>query len=414
MPAGASAATARSANTFVASIGVNTHTYYDTGPYDHYAAWRRKLLDSGIRYIRENLQVSSRRQVARMRNLYDARRIKASFIFDPRHDRGGSVAALAARLRSMPRAALQVEGPNEYENAHAGDWGSVVASARRYQAQLYDTVKSDPELSRLPVLGPSVANLTGYQAWGDLSGSLDVGNMHSYPGGRMPSANLAAWRTAARTTSGAKPVQATETGYHTALASDDGHLGVSERAAAIYVPRTHLEYFRAGVKRTFAYELIDEGSDTSQVEDSFGLLRSDLSDKPAMVALRNLIALVNDPGPSYTPTSALDYALIGAPSDVRHVLLQKRDGTYWLALWREISVWDRWARKDLYPPSAPVELSFGEPIVSATTYRPNDSVEPQLSIDGPSSVQVDVGPELTLVEITRAPKHRNRVLTRIP
>ena len=41
-------------------------------------------------------------------------------------------------------------------------------------------------------------------------------------------------------------------------ARPDNQAPVSEQAAAIYLLRTFLEQFRAGIRRTFAYELIDE------------------------------------------------------------------------------------------------------------------------------------------------------------
>ena len=398
LAASAFAAPARRADAFVDSIGVNTHTYYGTPAYSDYAGWRDKLLGSGIRYIRENLQRSSSRQVSRINDLYAAGGIRASFIFDPRTDRGGTVPDLFNRMKSsMLAATAQAEGPNEYENAHRSDWSTVADAARAYQAQLHKTINADPATRHLTVLGPSVAYPSGYQAWGDLSGSLDAGNMHSYSGGRMPSASLAEWMTAAATTSATKPVQATETGYHNAIGSLSGHLPASERAAGIYLPRLYLEYFRRGVRRTFAYELLSEGTDTLDIEDNFGLLRNDYSDKPAMTALRNLIALLEDPGPTFT-AGTLNYTLTTAPGDVRRVLLQKRDGSFWLALWREVSVWDRINRVELYPRSASVTLSLDQPMATVRTYLPNVSEAPTGSWTGRTNVTLDIGPQVTLVE----------------
>jgi hypothetical protein len=390
---------ARTADEFVDSIGVNTHSYYKTGPYANYA-WREKLLGSGIRHIRENLQRGSATQASRVNDLYAAGGIRASFIFDPRRDRGGSVSELLWRLKSsMLAATAQVEGPNEYEDEPEADWPEVAAAAGEYQADLYSMVKGDPATAHLTVLGPSVAHPTGYAAWGNLSEWLDQGNMHSYPGGRMPSASLGEWTVAAQTTSGAKPVQATETGYHNALSTTDAHKPASERAAGIYLPRTYLEHFRRGVKRTFAYELLDEGTSSSDIEEAFGLLRSDYSDKPSMVALRNLIALLQDPGPAFEPGS-LKYSLVNAPSDVRQVLLQKRDGSFWLALWREVSVWDQTDREDFHPGSASVTLDLAEPVVQAAVYLPNRSTTATRTVGAAASLTLDIGPAVTLVELT--------------
>jgi hypothetical protein len=394
----ASGEVARSADDFVDSIGVNTHSYYETAAYANYA-WRERLLSSGIRHIRENLHRGSATQVARVNDLYAAGGIRASFIFDPRKDRGGSVSELLRRLKgSMLAATAQVEGPNEYENADEPDWPAAPAKARAYQARLYARVKRDPVTAHLTVLGPSVAFPSGYRAWGDLSASLDEGNMHPYPGGRMPSVNLGHWVRAAKTTSGTKPVQATETGYHNALSTTNEHEPTSERAAAIYLPRTYLEYFRRGVKRTYAYELLDQGVDSSDPEDAFGLLREDYSDKPAMSALRNLIALLEDPGSGFEAGS-LDYSLAASSSDVRHVLLQKRDGSFWLALWREVSVWSDFDREDLHPPAANVTLTLSDPIVRAAVYHPNRSKTASRTVYGPTSLRLDLRAAVSLVEL---------------
>ena len=93
--------------------------------------------------------------------------------------------------------------------------------------------------------------------------------------------------------SGRKPVWATEAGFQTAARSRDGQPPVSEKAGAVYLLRTFLEHFISGVRRTYAYELLDESAEPAlrKSEQHFGLLRHDFSPKPAYTALRNLLAL---------------------------------------------------------------------------------------------------------------------------
>ena len=98
--------------------------------------------------------------------------------------------------------------------------------------------------------------------------------------------------------------------------------------------RIFLEYFSRGVARTFAYELVDAGPNQRRPEiRTSALLRNDLSEKPAFIALRDAIATLADPGPAFSPES-LDYSLGGGQADLRELLLQKRDGSFYLALWR--------------------------------------------------------------------------------
>ena len=80
----------------------------------------------------------------------------------------------------------------------------------------------------------------------------------------------------------------TEAGYHNALSSTTGQPPASEEAAAVYMPRLLATAFGAGVERTFIYELVDEKPDPGLIdaEQHFGLLRNDLSPKPAFTASR--------------------------------------------------------------------------------------------------------------------------------
>lgn len=112
--------------------------------------------------------------------------------------------------------------------------------------------------------------------------------------------------------SGAKPVWATEAGFHTALRARTGQPPLSERVGAVYLERTFLEHFAMGVGRTYAYELVDEKPDPAgrEPEWHFGLLRNDFSPKPAFTALRNLLAVVgSDPG--IAPPRPLALAITG-------------------------------------------------------------------------------------------------------
>src|SRR5579863_3600513 len=109
---------------------------------------------------------------------------------------------------------------------------------------------------------------------------------------------------------------------------------IPESVEASYIPRTLLLSFSKGIKRTFVYELLDEFSSTG-----YGLLANDFSEKPAFLALKNLISTLQDPGGQFTPGS-LTYGVTGNTNTVQHLLLQKRDGSYWLILWLEQSSYD--------------------------------------------------------------------------
>ena len=126
----------------------------------------------------------------------------------------------------------------------------------------------------------------------------------------------------------------TESGYHTATLWGGEHPPVSEAAMGRYVPRLFLDYFNAGFAKSYLYELVDEGASMSSREEAFGLVRADGTPKPAYTSLQNLIAVLSDPGPAFTPGS-LSLALTGDTTNVRRLLLQKRNGRFFLVLWHD-------------------------------------------------------------------------------
>ena len=85
------------------------------------------------------------------------------------------------------------------------------------------------------------------------------------------------------------------------------------------------------------------------MENSFGLLRWDLSRKPGFLGLRNLLDAVDGDSAPVPSPGGLRYGLEGAGPDVRQLLLRSADGDFSLVVWREVSVWDRFARRDIDP-----------------------------------------------------------------
>jgi hypothetical protein len=205
---------------------------------------------------------------------------------------------------------------------------------RDYQGRLAAAVARTPAPAGLSVVGPSCGRASSREQLGDLSDRLDLGNLHPYPGGEPPERNLAGEIADARANSGRAPVVASETGYHDALASRDGHPPGSEQAAAVYLPRLFLSYFSAGVRRTFAYGPLDERVDParSDLQANFGLLREDLSPKPSFMALRNLIALLRPAGDRpESPPPPPDFTVSDAGGQYL-LLLDLGDGSFALVL----------------------------------------------------------------------------------
>jgi hypothetical protein len=390
------------ADDFVDSVGVNVHLGYADTAYGRHDIVEKKLRELGVRYIRDGLS-PGQPTVHRAWRALASHGIRVDLIAgDPlrRFGTGPLEDQLAIVKHELRGAVVSLEGPNEYDNQGDPKW---VSTLRAYQQRLYQKVKSDPSLARIPVLGPTVVKPQSHAQLGDISRWLDYGNIHPYPGGLPPDrdSHMNQELDWAASNAGSKPIQATETGYHNALNSASSHPPTTERAAGIYMPRLYLDYFRRGIARTFSYELLDQQPDESRENDeaNFGLLRSDFSEKPAFVAVKRLIALLRDPGPAFKP-DPLDYSLEGAPSSLRQVLLEKRDGTFYLALWNEVSVWDPATRKPLRPNDGRVRLIFTEPAQRIEVYRPSRS---ERSLERRSSVRslaLPASADVVVVKIT--------------
>lgn len=339
----------RSAAAFRDSVGVSTHiVYYSTA----YGDWERlvaRLEELGVRHLRDGTYANPAPQWQKWNErYYQAVKYAADRGFrfnfglgEPGYEAGTLdqlIAMVAGRLR---RATEAVEGPNEFDHFVGGlRWPQRLSA---YSRELYRKVKAHPSLKGVPVVGPSLVGADAPARVGDQSAWLDRGNIHPYAGGASPNpAWLAAERRRMAPLSGHKPLWATEAGYHNAVNARDAHPPVSERAGAIYTLRTVLEHFKAGIDRTYLYEAVDFWPDKGRRKASwnFGLLRNDMSRKPAFTALRNLLTLADDAKPPRR-LRPLRVGVSTRAGDVRKLVLQKADGTHLVVLWRLASVWDR-------------------------------------------------------------------------
>jgi hypothetical protein len=129
-----------------------------------------------------------------------------------------------------------------------------------------------------------------------------------------------------------------------------------------------------GITRTYKYELVNEGQPGR--EGVFGLLRNDISEKPAFRAVKNLIGILSGRGSDFTPDS-LNHVFDGSVNDIRHSLFQKRDGDFYLMIWLEFTSWDVNKNIDLYPPTQGVLLTLlnNHNIYNATLYAFNNTAD---------------------------------------
>jgi hypothetical protein len=410
---------AQSASTFVDSVGVNTHLNYFDSAYSRYTLIKNKLEDLGVRHVRDTAVLMDNQHYnqivyGRYKRLA-ALGIKVNLIVDPRMQNLRSLDARKIdRIAEMAGPALEsFEGPNEYDVSGDTNWAAVL---RSYQRSLYEAVKGNAPTRGIPVIGPSLTWEKSYAAIGDLSAVVDYSNTHNYYSGRNP--GTYGWNTGghgsitwylsnARKYAAQRPIISTESGYHNAVKSSSSHVGVPETVASKYVPRLFLEHYARGISRTYAYELIDLKPDStggSHMRMHFGLLRNNGTEKPAYIALKNLIGLLEEPptkpgDPFFTP-DALDYSLSGETQGIHRLLLQKRDSRFYLVLWHEVPSYDPINKQPISVPDKTLTLTLKEPIGMATIYRPSVSDKPTAHYVNPRQLKLEVPDHPLVVELT--------------
>ena len=397
---------ARSAREFGDTVGVNTRFAWIDTSYGKYDILQARLRELGVRHVHDGLCPACTYQVSMIKRLA-ADGIKSELgVGDLR---GGSTqmqAALASIKGPLRGAVDGVAAPNEPDLEPVSDW---VGKTRAFEAELYSRVKSDPVLAPLPVVGPSLVRRDSRALLGNMSANLDYGNLHPYPGGMMPLANFDDERTIMSQVSGSKPLVITEVGYHADTNTDDPHRGVSESVNASYSPRIVLEAFRDGIKRTYFYQFADAfteaqrvSKDISKAENSFGLLRNDLTPRPSFIALRNLLRAVDGDSAPVASPGGLKMGVEGAPADMRQQLLRSADGTYSLVLWRQVSLWDRTGKRPLTAAPDRVDVVTGQPLSLAQRFDPSNTDTETGRWANPRRISVDLAGAPVVLRLTPA------------
>lgn len=395
------------ADAFVDSVGVAGHLSYLDTEYGDQDKVVKALTEAGIRHFRDGLRGYDREAVRNAtQRLVDAG-IKVTYVPDGRpaaKDPTGYASEVVEILKQSPyrEAVSMVTGLNEPDLfIERSDWAEVT---RRFQEALYKAMKADPATKDIPVCGPPLGhgfNQESRDQLGDLSKWVDCGDEHLYAGGRAPEQRLADVpdRDQPDKTWGDKPFIVTESGYHTALKDTSGQSPTSEKAQAVYLPRMYLSFFDAGIPRTFKYELLDLQADPGQRSRklNWGLVRADGTPKPAYVAVKNLLALFDDPGVSFEP-KPLSVQVNGADDSLRQMVFQRRDGEHLVALWQDASVWDPKTLEDLDVPAKPVSVEVGDGKQITAVHVPGESAEP-VAQPMASTADLRIGASVTVLRI---------------
>jgi hypothetical protein len=346
-----------SCDTFLSSLGVNTHVSqgYNAGSYV------LPLRYIGVRNIRD-----SEHNLPGLVLLHQQAGVRVDLL-------GADAIGLtaAARILAKAGALLSIEGPNEPNNfpityngkEGGGTTGSWLPVAE-LQIDLYRMVKNDPELTQYPVFhvseGGAETDNVGLQFLVIPPGAntllpegtqfADYANPHNYVSAvRSGYVDNQAWQAADPTLNShwdglygeygrtwkrhlqgysdaelqVLPRVTTETGW-------DAPTLQEERTQGTVLVNTYLAQFKRGWRYTFIYQLGEgEGGGGSQ-----GLFHNNWTPKLAATYIHNLTSILADNIP-IANLGKLDYSIPNQPSTVHDLLLQRSDGVFLLVVWGE-------------------------------------------------------------------------------
>jgi hypothetical protein len=378
--------TPRMADALVDFWGVDTHFTYSTYTSKGTAAIASLIKQANIRWVRDGVQGGNYAAVASILNTYD---LNFWAVHSPegtltlanvqaKHD--GYKNTLGARL-------IGIEGWNEPDNGQTFVAGSTIAGqVTQWQTWMWQVYRqSSTTYGSIPIAGPSLADANSATKWGamNLTAVADMSNHHDYPGNSyaMVDTDFTRFINNGNLMVNKNRRITTETGTTTGT-TNGGYLGPDQAGQALVNVRVQWEHFRRGWDKSSTYEMVSQNNNATDFESNFGLLNFDLSPRPAYTATKNTLGLLTDPGSPFTPTP-LAMNLTG-DSNTRFVVLAKRNGEYWLAVWQQVQVWNAATRTVTPPVNVPVALTFDRSR-TVRVYDPYVSTAPVSSTTGGSA-----------------------------
>ena len=367
-----------SAASFVNSLGINTHIDFGQYGYQNLATTEAAINYLGVKNIRDSAAVATDAQTW----LQVAQATGAKF---DDFIGEGSPATMQSDYGFIAQLASEgilnsIEGGNEEDNSYAVNVGNNMYIAAQFQQQ----VCALGQQLGLPVINMSFGsgwtaanNWQGdYGAVGDLSAYANYANAHTYPGpGATPDSTIQTLNNDAHLAAASRPVITTEMGW-------DGNT-FSQGAIAQYVVQAALDGMKDGDVKLYYYALFNDGS------GNYGLMNSDGTPTPAGTALHDLTTLLADSGAGFTPGS-LNYTLGGTQSGDNTLLMQKSNGSDWLALWNESAG------------THTVTLSLANTASQIMVFDPVTGTSSIASANNSSSISVSLGNDPLLIEVVPA------------
>jgi hypothetical protein len=369
------------------AFGVCSHPNFGTTVYKNTTDWMDALAKTGASYFRGLYSdgiTSTKTTTASAR----AHGIQWGMTVCP-EDWSLTDPGLISRINHIADNAadvcLYIEGVNEPNHERDGSKAPSDWIQRTIQKQriIWNTVKSNPKLSHVKVVGPSlhavVATEADYAALAQagLPKYMDFAALHRYPNGRYPDWLLDEKLAWVAKYWGGKRTWITETGYTNGIAATGGQNPVPEDISARYAPSALLEAVDRDCKVTW-YELLDDPDYGAKnvMESNFGMFAAEngtappFRAKPVVASMRQILDTLRDDGVGYSPKE-IPLRITSAAKDLRTTVTAKRDGTATVFLRRSLPCWDIKARKRIDVPFVDVKIESAK---GAQTVRVDDVV----------------------------------------
>jgi hypothetical protein len=300
------------------------------------------------------------------------------------------------------------EGCQEADTGQKSGYAETLSQAAAFQSTVNDAgiQYGVPVIQMSFGQGFDVNPTSGnYGTVGDLSALATYGNAHTYSASSpAASGTLTRFINAAKLATPGKPVAHTEFGWRQIVQSGFGC--VSQNTAAAYLLQFIFDAFIAGAPYYIWYELMDDAAVESN--SGYGLFTDSGTPKATATAVKNLFTLLSDASAdarTFSP-GLLNYTVSGMPAvsgglGGGHCLLQKSDGSFWLALWNEQVLNNTSTGADLGVSAVNVTLTLPTAPSSINVYDPVASATPVQTVTSVSSVTISLPPRVILVKIVK-------------
>lgn len=362
------------AKDFINSIGVAVHLQYSDGAYAWHDENIAKLKWLGVTHLRDLAPKSIANRPPYSK--YTAAGFDFSMICMPQDaaitdaTKAGEVFDRILKYFPDAKGIVNLEGPNEPNNGpitfgNDKDSKTEFSATISYMAALRRAQQEHPLFKDIP--------LSGVSCYPDLTKQVapyvDRENVHYYPtNGSQNGGGMDKYA--------GRKVVITEFGYNPGPRDGHAQRVTNERVLATLMINGLFNAFRAGVIRTYLYELRDE----KLLDDygcQWGLFRwgKEGIAKPAGWALHNLTTILADVDGEIDSTPP-PYSFKGLPSTARVMHLRKTNKRRYVIVWNEADAWDEKSLKPIYAAPTYVEMALGYQATVVNQYNLLDSERP--------------------------------------